>query len=137
MKQTYKKLMAFGRAAVGAAISGCQAPKAPEPAAGQPSGGAEADSARPSTQEEPADQEEPAGQPEKVLEIGDVVSGFTVDSLSDSEMLQARLMGFTHKKSGAKGRPRRTGSTWTGGSNRTDRANWSNGTKRRTRQGRK
>lgn len=102
MKQTYKKLMAFGLAAVVAAISGCQAPKAPEPAAGQPSGGAEADSARPSTQEEPADQEEPAGQPEKVLEIGDVVSGFTVDSLSDSEMLQARLMGFTHKKSGAR-----------------------------------
>lgn len=72
--------------------------------------------------------------------IGDADVRTTADLVffADGQTFQQKLdNGTLRGAAGAKGRPRRTGSTWTGGSNRTDRANWSNGTKRRTRQGRK
>ncbi len=45
--------------------------------------------------------EEGARQSDEDLEVGDVISGFTVNSISDSQMLQAKIIGFTHEKSGA------------------------------------
>lgn len=107
MKTINKRHMAWtltAVVAVMAVLSGCRSRKPTEttaaPAAGK--SGAETAGAETTEPAEPALPEEPAGQPEESLKEGNVVCGFTVDSLSDSQMLQAELIGFTHEKSGAK-----------------------------------
>lgn len=47
-------------------------------------------------------QEETKALAEAAPETGDIVSGFRVDSRSDSQMLQADVIEFTHEQSGAK-----------------------------------
>lgn len=73
-------------------VSGCKGPKPEESTAGLAAEATETEAAVSAVQEEPASQSE-EGQSE-----GDVISGFTVKSVSVSEMLQAKLIGFTHEK---------------------------------------
>lgn len=96
MKQTYKRLMAWGLAAVMAAMSGCGAPGNTESTANQTT------AAKAEGPAGPPMQEAPAGPLEGSLAEGKVISGFRVDSLWDSGILHAQLIGFTHEKSGAK-----------------------------------
>lgn len=94
MKRIYKKPIAWILAAAMAVTGGCAAPKA--------SGRTASQAAKPTETAKPQLQEEPGGQPENGLAEGNVISGFTVDSISDSQLLQAQLIGFTHGQSGAK-----------------------------------
>lgn len=96
MKRIYKKTMALAMAVVLANLSGCGDPKIEESTAGQTVEAAGTETAV------LAVQKESGGQSGAGLAVGDVIAGFTVNSLSDSEMLQAKLVGFTHEKSGAK-----------------------------------
>lgn len=95
MRRTYKKITVWSLTMVMAVTSGCGANKLREGTAGQAvesTGAAAADL---------SEQEQPGGQGEDGLAAGDVIAGFTVNSVSDSQMLQARIIGFTHEKSGA------------------------------------
>ena len=94
MKRRYSNLTAWTLAAVIIVMSGCGGQNTRESTGSQTTPAAEA-------KEEPA-REEPSGEPEQGLEAGSVISGFTVESVSDSEMLQAQVIGFTHEQSGAK-----------------------------------
>ncbi len=85
MNRIYKKNIAWMLAAVMAVMSGCRMEKPQEDTKVQTTN---------STEEE-------AHQSDEDLEVGDVISGFTVNSISDSQMLQAKIIGFTHEKSGA------------------------------------
>lgn len=82
MKRIYQKTLAGTLAAVMLATSACTVSPSQETTISQ------------------LEQEEPA-QPKGNLRKGDAVAGFTVDTISDSRMLQAQLIGFTHEKSGA------------------------------------
>ncbi len=95
MRQFYKKIMACSLAAVVVAISGCSAQKSGENPAGKTTEDREA------KETDPFAQEQTDSRSEEDLAVGNVISGFTVNSLSDSQMLQAKLIGFTHEKSGA------------------------------------
>ncbi len=92
MNRTHRTLIAWSLAAVMAAMAGCSPRKAGD-------NGQTADTAETTPALQAA--QEPAGGAQKELAAGDVISGFTVDSVSDSEMLQAEVIGFTHDKSGA------------------------------------
>ncbi len=96
MKQTYKKLIAMGLTAVLAVTSGCGAKRSGEDTVSQTTRGAGTEAAGSSVQEQKE------SHSEESLTAGDVIFGFKVDSVSDSEILQAKLIGFTHEKSGAK-----------------------------------
>ncbi len=89
MKRIYQKTLASALAAVMLAMSGCTAAQPQETAVAQ-------------TEEAAAQPEEKNDKPKENLEKGDTVAGFTVDTISDSQILQAKLIGFTHEKSGAK-----------------------------------
>lgn len=95
MKRFYKNSMAFILAATVVVSSGCLTINAKEDAGSQTAESAKADASVLPVQEETD------GQPEKSLAVGDEIFGFTVSSVSDSEMLQSQLVGFTHEKSGA------------------------------------
>lgn len=96
MKPAYKKLMAWSLAAAMAVTSGCGAPGTENSTAVQPTTEKAAETTGPSVPEEGT------GQPEEDLAVGKEISGFRVDSLSESGILYAELIGFTHEKSGAK-----------------------------------
>ncbi len=96
MKRTYRNLTAWGLCAVMAVMSGCKDQKTWEGRDGQTAQAAKTETTA------PAAQEETAGRAEQAMAAGDVIFGFTVDSISDSEVLQSEVIGFTHEKSGAK-----------------------------------
>ena len=80
MNRIYKKNIAWMLAAVMAVMSGCRMEKPQEDTKVQTTN---------STEEE-------AHQSDEDLEVGDVISGFTVNSISDRQMLQSKIIVFTH-----------------------------------------
>lgn len=94
MKRTYRKTLAFVLAVAIMILNGCGTV--------EPAGGTAGETVEPEAEiTDPALREEIPEQTEEGLTPGDIISGFRVTSLSESEMLQAEMIGFTHEKSGA------------------------------------
>ncbi len=91
MKRLTKRMISLGLAGLLFTLSACQAQQPENPAE---TTGIEA---------EASGADGSAGQAGETLPApGDTVSGFTVDSVSESGILGAKLFGFTHEKSGAR-----------------------------------
>lgn len=91
MKRLTKPLISLGLAGLLFTLSACQAQQAETP------------KETTSIETETSGAEVPAGQTGEALPApGSMVSGFTLDSVSESGILGAELLSFTHEKSGAR-----------------------------------
>ncbi len=86
MKKKWKQWTALILAASMGFMPGCTAP----------------DTAENDVQESAQQESQASADKSGLLEVGDEVAGFTVDSISESGMLSADIINFTHEKSGAK-----------------------------------